>query len=81
MNAGVYAFNPSVIDLVKKEKRLDMPLFKRLQNIESKVIACPIHEYWLDIGRPETLEEAYSSWGKSNMNNKLKKILICGLGI
>jgi len=63
VNAGVYAFNPSVLDLVKKEKRLDMPeLFKRLQNIESKVIACPIHEYWLDIGRPETLEEAYSSW-------------------
>ena len=63
VNAGVYAFNPSVLDLVKKEKKLDMPeLFKRLQNIESKVIVCPIHEYWLDIGRPETLEEAYSSW-------------------
>jgi len=63
VNAGVYAFNPSVLELVKKEKRLDMPeLIKSLKTIQSKIVACPIHEYWLDIGRPETLEEAYSSW-------------------
>ena len=37
-------------------------LIKKLISIKRKVIACPIHEYWLDIGRPETLEEAYSSW-------------------
>ncbi len=66
VNAGVYALNPSIIKLIKKDENIDMPeLIQRLINIKSKVIACPIHEYWLDIGRPETLEEAYSSWGDS----------------
>ena len=37
-------------------------LIKRIITTKRKVIACPIHEYWLDIGRPETLEEAYTSW-------------------
>ena len=29
-----------------------------------KVILCPIHEYWIDIGRPETLNKAHQSWEK-----------------
>ena len=63
VNAGVYALNPSILKLIKKDENIDMPeLIKKLISIKRKVIACPIHEYWLDIGRPETLEEAYSSW-------------------
>ncbi len=63
VNAGVYALNPSVLNLLNKGEKIDMPdLLKRLIITKSKVIACPIHEYWLDIGRPETLEEAYTSW-------------------
>ena len=63
VNAGVYALNPSVFKLLKKGEKIDMPeLIKRIITTKRKVIACPIHEYWLDIGRPETLEEAYTSW-------------------
>lgn len=66
VNAGVYALDPIVLNLLNKNERLDMPeLLKRLISNNYKVIACPIHEYWLDIGRPETLEEAYSSWETS----------------
>ena len=44
-------------------ENIDMPeLFDRLMKLELKVVACPIHEYWIDIGRPETLEEAYLTW-------------------
>ena len=63
VNAGVYAINPSVLNLLNKNEKIDMPeLLERLITTNRKVIACPIHEYWLDIGQPETLEEAYSSW-------------------
>ena len=63
VNAGVYALNPLILNLINKDENIDMPeLIKRLITKKSKVIACPIHEYWLDIGRPESLEEAYSSW-------------------
>ena len=63
VNAGVYALNPSVLDLLNKDEKIDMPeLLERLITANRKVIACPIHEYWLDIGQPETLEEAYTSW-------------------
>ena len=63
VNAGVYALNPSVLNLLNKNEKIDMPeLLEKLITTNRKVIACPIHEYWLDIGLPETLEEAYSSW-------------------
>ena len=63
VNAGVYALNPSVLKLLNKGEKIDMPeLIKRIITSKRKVIACPIHEYWIDIGRPETLEEAYTSW-------------------
>ena len=31
-------------------------------NANLKVAACPIHEYWLDVGQPETLIQAKSDW-------------------
>ena len=66
VNAGVYALNPLILKLIKKDENIDMPeLIKELITTKRKVIACPIHEYWLDIGRPETLEEAYSSWANT----------------
>jgi len=54
INAGVYVINPSVIESVPKNIRLDMPsmLQERIDNGRS-VGMFPIHEYWLDIGRHE----------------------------
>ena len=27
-----------------------------------RVVVCPIHEYWLDVGRPDTFKEALTTW-------------------
>ena len=35
-----------------------------IADLDKKIVACPIHEYWIDVGRPETLEEANMSWDK-----------------
>ena len=62
VNAGVYVLNTEIFDYLNKG-RLDMPeLFQDLIAKKKKIIACPIHEYWIDIGRPETLKEAFSTW-------------------
>jgi NDP-sugar pyrophosphorylase family protein len=26
------------------------------------VAVCPIHEYWIDVGQPETLLQAHREW-------------------
>ncbi|ABV51057.1 Nucleoside-diphosphate-sugar pyrophosphorylase [Prochlorococcus marinus str. MIT 9215] len=66
VNAGVYVLNPNVISLIKNEEKLDMPeLLLRVQQRSQKVIAFPIHEYWLDIGRLESLKKAFSTWDKN----------------
>ena len=59
INAGIYAFNPEVLEKFEKLKKLDMSTF--LQNLlsnGSKIAAFPIHEQWLDVGRPSDFEEA-----------------------
>ena len=54
INAGVYVLEPAVLNYIKKNENLDMPnLFQRLKEKNLKTIVYPIHEPWLDIGRPE----------------------------
>lgn len=54
INAGVYVLEPSVIKEIKKNKNLDMPdLFELLKKKNLKTIVYPVHELWLDVGRPE----------------------------
>jgi len=63
VNAGIYLLNPDVLDLVPKDEFLDMPqLLETAAQQGKSVSAFPIHEYWLDIGRPETLERAHGEW-------------------
>lgn len=63
VNAGIYLLNPDVLDLVPKDAFLDMPqLLEIVAQQEKSVSAFPIHEYWLDIGHPETLERAHGEW-------------------
>lgn len=58
INAGVYVLNPEVIDFVIKNEQIDMPdLFIRLKEKGYKTIIFPIHEQWLDIGRPEDFKK------------------------
>lgn len=59
INAGVYVINPTCIDLLVKNEYCDMPsLFERLQAKQRKAVAYPMHEPWLDVGRPDDLVAA-----------------------
>jgi Nucleoside-diphosphate-sugar pyrophosphorylase involved in lipopolysaccharide biosynthesis/translation initiation factor 2B, gamma/epsilon subunits (eIF-2Bgamma/eIF-2Bepsilon) len=37
-------------------------LLEKAMPDQYRVSAFPIHEYWLDVGHPETFERAYSEW-------------------
>ena len=63
INAGIYIINPEIIKCLNDKEYLDMPdlLNKRLGGNYKKVVY-PIHEYWLDIGRIESLNKAKVEW-------------------
>jgi len=60
INAGVYAFAPSVLDYLMHHCYCDMPtLFDRLREAGHRTVAYPMHEPWLDVGRPDDLKRAH----------------------
>jgi dTDP-glucose pyrophosphorylase len=62
INAGVYVINPSCLSKLRFGEYCDMPtLFSKLREIGNHVIAFPVHEPWLDIGRPVDLQTANSN--------------------
>jgi dTDP-glucose pyrophosphorylase len=70
INAGVYAFSPHVIRHLNKDEACDIPtLFERLLNHGLKTIAYPMHEPWLDVGRPDDLIRAENNQSKRNIKN------------
>ena len=63
VNAGIYVLNPSVINLCEENKCFDMPELINISKKEKqKIIVYPVHEYWIDIGKPEALNKAYYDW-------------------
>lgn len=59
INAGVYAIDPVALNVLSSKARCDMPeLFERLQNKSCRTVAYPMHEPWLDVGRPLDLQLA-----------------------
>jgi len=63
VNAGVYLIDPQLIRLLHPHQSTDMPsLLQAAQEAGHRVAVCPIHEYWLDVGRPETLQQAHQEW-------------------
>jgi dTDP-glucose pyrophosphorylase len=59
INAGVYAFNHNALSVLKKNTHCDMPsLFERLQAQSQRIVAYPMHEPWLDVGRSDDLAKA-----------------------
>jgi len=66
INAGVYALNPETLIFLEKDSPSDMPtLFTRLQAQAKRTVAYPIHEPWLDVGKPGDLTLANSNSAKS----------------
>ena len=72
INAGVYVLEPSAIALLEDSVLTDMPtLFTMIKEKSKKVIAYPIHERWLDVGRPSDLQTANSeSFRESDIINE-----------
>ena len=59
VNAGIYLLDPVVLSLIPDDKFYDMPtLFDDLIKNDKKPISFPVHEYWLDIGQINQLEQA-----------------------
>ncbi len=62
INAGVYAMNPAALAHLPIG-RCDMPtLFERLADQNLRTVAYPMHEPWLDVGRPTDLAQAQSDF-------------------
>lgn len=59
VNAGIYALNPHVFELLPPNTRFDMPdLFRLLIDKEATIVTFPIREYWIDIGRMDDYDRA-----------------------
>ena len=68
INAGVYALSPEALSVLSADAHCDMPtLFERLQEKSKRTVAYPMHEPWLDVGRPLDLQLA-------NIQGQLKAI-------
>lgn len=73
INAGVYALSRAVLDYLPKGKHCDMPsLFDALQSEGHRTVAYPMHEEWIDVGRPSDLLSANESQSVHPVN-QLKK--------
>jgi dTDP-glucose pyrophosphorylase len=58
INAGIYALDPAALDALPPGERCDMPtLFSALKERGERTIAYPMHEPWLDVGRPDDYEQ------------------------
>ncbi len=54
VNAGIYVLDPNAIDCLIAAERCDMPmLFERLREKGGRTVVYPMHEPWLDVGKPE----------------------------
>ena len=63
INAGIYVMEPDVINLIPKNSFLNMPqLLEIVLQHKLGVKVFPLHEYWLDVGLPETFEKAKGEW-------------------
>ena len=59
INAGIYILDQSISSKLPEKTPFDMPtLVSRAIDADREVMVFPLHEYWKDIGRLETLEEA-----------------------
>jgi len=59
INAGVYAISPDALEFLTKGRNCDMPtLFQRMKESNERIVAYPMHEPWLDIGRHDDLAQA-----------------------
>lgn len=63
VNAGIYLIEPAIFNLLPQNKFFDMPnLIKNAKEKKYKINVFPVHEYWNDIGYPESLSQISKDW-------------------
>ena len=60
VNAGIYVMEPEIIRTIPRMSRLDMPDLISQVLADRRVLAFPLHESWIDLGRRSDLEKAES---------------------
>jgi NDP-sugar pyrophosphorylase family protein len=69
INAGVYALSPEIFRYLSTNIACDMPaLFAQLQEKNCRTVAYPMHEPWLDVGRPDDLKLANTTAINTQIN-------------
>lgn len=59
VNAGIYCLRPDVLKLIPNNTYMDMPdLFMKVRESGENSIVYPMHETWMDVGKPADLEVA-----------------------
>jgi len=57
--AGIYVFSPSAVAVTPNDRPIDMPdLLTMSVEMGLKIGTFPLHEYWIDVGRPHDLAAA-----------------------
>jgi len=65
INAGIYVLAPQVLARLEPGRPCDMPtLLQRAMDDDRPVVAFPIREYWLDIGRMDDFAKANGDFHK-----------------
>ncbi len=65
INAGIYVLSPESLDLLLENDHCDMPtLFMRMRTANKLAIVYPMHEQWLDVGRPDDLAKAKGKYAE-----------------
>lgn len=63
VNAGIYVLKPCTVKYLEYQQYCDMPtLFDRIKQNFGRTIVYPMHEPWLDIGRPNDLTLARNNF-------------------
>lgn len=63
INAGIYVLDPKLLGLINGSEYIDMPSFLDLANAPpSSVGIFKLDDYWLDVGKPDTLNIASETW-------------------
>ena len=63
VNGGMYVIAPQLLPLLPPHQFTDMPtLLLAAQQASHLVAVCPVHEYWIDVSRPESLQQAHQEW-------------------
>jgi hypothetical protein len=59
INAGIYPLDASALEVLSTGEPCDMPtLFTRLCDLIARSMVSPMHEPWLDVGRPRQYDDA-----------------------